>query len=315
MKNIRILILILLVFFSTLLMVTEGVIAGEKYEYYADEFEDIQKQIDEEHEDDDGYKVGALRDMINKLHAEILSIPNKTVWDATASDNFKKYIKAYFKVNEVYKDCSHDFRQLSYEYNGWKNEKVDPTNEDDNAERNKSKYASEIVNIDATQEKIKNELNGYKSEIQEMFSILSNNMLGVTHNTQILDFIASFCVLGGSIWMILGTITLAGSLKDKNGPTLQTSIWQIVGGTMIIFATYLFRNSSQYPNLLNEVLWLASQFTRIGGALWSAWGVIILAGAIKDQTGPALQSAIWQIVGGIMIIMSSYLFTYVVKVV
>ena len=70
-------------------MVTEGVIAGEKYEYYADEFEDIQKQIDEEHEDDDGYKVGALRDMINKLHAEILSIPNKTVWDATASDNFK----------------------------------------------------------------------------------------------------------------------------------------------------------------------------------------------------------------------------------
>lgn len=306
-----------MVFFSILLIPLGRIVAEEdkKYEYYSEKFKKIQEQIDEEHEDDDGYKVGALRDLINDLHARISRISDKAVWDAAAADHCKKCIKAYFKINSVYKACSHDFRQLSYEYNGWKNEKVDPTDANENAERNKSKYASEIVSVDTTQTEIKKELEGFKSEIQEIFSILSNNLLGVTHNTQILDFIASFCVLGGSIWMILGTITLAGSLKDKNGPTLQTSIWQIVGGTMMIFATYLFKNSAQYPKLLNDVLWLASQFSRVGGAMWAAWGFIILAGAVKDQTGPALQSAIWQIVGGIMIIMASYLFTYVVKVI
>ena len=185
--------------------------------------------------------------------------------------------------------------------------------------RNESEYASEITSVDKTQQKVKKELDSCRKDMEQISSTLFNNdssesvyTVHTTYATQILDFVANFCILGGSVWMILGTITLAGSLKDKNGPTLQTSIWQIIGGTMIVFATYLFRNSSQYPNLLNEVLWIASQFTRVGGALWLAWGVIILAGAIKDKTGPALQSAIWQIVGGIMIVMTSYLFMYVV---
>ena len=301
-------------------MLAKRVGAKEKYEYYLEKFEEIQEKIDKEHDASfwsfiTKEKIDGLKNLIASLRKDISGISQKTEWDATASENFKQYTKSYFTVNSVYKECSYDFKQTSYKYNGWKNEKVDSEDKSDNAQRNKDKYASEIANIDVTQEKIKNDLNSCKSEIQEIFSILSNNMLGVTHNAQILDFVANFCVLGGSVWMILGTITLAGSLKDKNGPTLQTSIWQIVGGTMIIFATYLFKNSSQYPNLLNEVLWLASQFTRVGGALWSAWGVIILAGAVKDKTGPALQSAIWQIVGGIMIIMTSYLFTYVVKVI
>ena len=333
-KKIRILILVLLVFFAISLISLGRVVAEENYEdyskkieetrekmckYYSEKFEEIQEKIDKKHRDDDGNEVDSLKNLIASLRNDISGISQTTKWNATASENFKKHIKEYLKINSVYKNCSHDFTQVSCEYNGWKNEKVDPTDENDNAKRNESEYASEITSVDKTQQKVKKELDSCRKDMEQISSTLFNNdssesvyTVHTTYATQILDFVANFCILGGSVWMILGTITLAGSLKDKNGPTLQTSIWQIIGGTMIVFATYLFRNSSQYPNLLNEVLWIASQFTRVGGALWLAWGVIILAGAIKDKTGPALQSAIWQIVGGIMIVMTSYLFMYVV---
>ena len=329
MKRIGILILILLACFCLFPKQVSGGATEEaeervkkRFKYYADKFEDIKKKIENEHNDDDGNKVGALADLINTWEEKLADIPQPTKWDATASDNFKKYIKEYFKINSVYKNCLHDFNQVSYEYNGWKNDIVNPletltmtsTEVIKQFPKNKDICPTQESAVDKTQIETENMLNNCKDEIDSIFLILSDDMLGVKHNSQILDFIANFCVLGGSVWMILGFITLAGSLKDKNGPALQTSTWQIVGGIMIVFATYLFRNSSQYPNLLNEVLWLASRFTRVGGAMWSVWGIIILAGAIKDKTGPALQSAIWQIVGGIMIMMASYLFTYVVRV-
>ena len=65
-------------------------------------------------------------------------------------------------------------------------------------------------------------------------------------------------------------------------------------------------------DLLNQVLELVSKFAIIGGGLWLVWGVIVLAGGLKDKNGPALQSGIWQIVGGGMIIAAAALFNYVV---
>ncbi len=62
-------------------------------------------------------------------------------------------------------------------------------------------------------------------------------------------------------------------------------------------------------DLLNQVLTLVTKFTLIGGGLWLIWGVIVLAGALKDKNGPALQSGIWQIVGGGLILAASALFT------
>ena len=62
-------------------------------------------------------------------------------------------------------------------------------------------------------------------------------------------------------------------------------------------------------DLLNTVLGLVVQFATIGGGLWLIWGVIILAGGLKDKNGPALQSGIWQIVGGGMIIVAAQLFS------
>ena len=65
--------------------------------------------------------------------------------------------------------------------------------------------------------------------------------------------------------------------------------------------------------LLNQVLTLVTKFAIIGGGLWLVWGVVVLAGGLKDKTGPALQSGIWQIVGGGLIIAAAALFSSVVS--
>ena len=65
-------------------------------------------------------------------------------------------------------------------------------------------------------------------------------------------------------------------------------------------------------DLLNEILGLISKFAIIGGGLWAVWGVVVLAGGLKDKNGPALQSGIWQIVGGGLIIAAAALFSTLV---
>ena len=39
-------------------------------------------------------------------------------------------------------------------------------------------------------------------------------------------------------------------------------------------------------DLLTTVLDLVVKFTKIGGGLWLIYGVIVLAGGLKDKTGP-----------------------------
>lgn len=58
---------------------------------------------------------------------------------------------------------------------------------------------------------------------------------------QILDLVSTAVILGGGLWTVWGVIILAGGLKDKNGPALQSGIWQIVGGGLIIAAAALFK--------------------------------------------------------------------------
>jgi len=65
--------------------------------------------------------------------------------------------------------------------------------------------------------------------------------------------------------------------------------------------------------LLKQVLTLVQQFATIGGSLWLVWGVIVLAGGLKDKNGPALQSGIWQMVGGGMIVAAAAIFSTLVK--
>jgi len=60
--------------------------------------------------------------------------------------------------------------------------------------------------------------------------------------TQVLDLVTKFAIIGGGLWLVWGIVVLAGGLKDKNGPALQSGIWQIVGGGLIIAGAALFQN-------------------------------------------------------------------------
>ena len=62
---------------------------------------------------------------------------------------------------------------------------------------------------------------------------------------------------------------------------------------------------------LNTLLGLFVTFATIGGGLWAVWGVITLAGGLKDQNGPQTQSGVWQTVGGGLIIAAAQLFSQV----
>ncbi|MGO2520385.1 MAG: hypothetical protein ACTH8F_09700 [Microbacterium sp.] len=57
----------------------------------------------------------------------------------------------------------------------------------------------------------------------------------------VLDLFSMVAILGGGVWLIWGVIVLAGGLKDHNGPQIQTGVWQIVGGGMIMIAAGLFK--------------------------------------------------------------------------
>ena len=65
-------------------------------------------------------------------------------------------------------------------------------------------------------------------------------------------------------------------------------------------------------NLFEEVTRMVVRFATAGGGLWLVWGVIVLAGGLKDKNGPALQSGIWQLIGGAMIIAAAQLFNRIV---
>lgn len=59
---------------------------------------------------------------------------------------------------------------------------------------------------------------------------------------QVLDLVTKFAIIGGGLWLVWGVVVLASGLKDKNGPALQSGIWQIVGGGLIIAAAALFKS-------------------------------------------------------------------------
>lgn len=59
--------------------------------------------------------------------------------------------------------------------------------------------------------------------------------------TSVLDLFSTFAVLGGGVWAVWGAVTLAGGLKDQNGPQTQAGVWQLVGGGLIIAAAALFK--------------------------------------------------------------------------
>ena len=57
----------------------------------------------------------------------------------------------------------------------------------------------------------------------------------------IINIVSKFAVIGGGFYAVWGAIVLGGALKDHNGPQMQSGIWQIVGGAVIIAAAELFK--------------------------------------------------------------------------
>lgn len=47
---------------------------------------------------------------------------------------------------------------------------------------------------------------------------------------------------------------------------------------------------------------LLSKGATAGGGLWAVWGLVQLGMSVKDHNGPGIQGAIWQIIGGGIII-------------
>ena len=69
-----------------------------------------------------------------------------------------------------------------------------------------------------------------------------------------------------------------------------------------------FATAGEVP-LLNSVITLIVRIVQFAGGIWLLWGVIVLASALKDHNSPQMQSGIWQIVGGALILLASTLFS------
>lgn len=63
--------------------------------------------------------------------------------------------------------------------------------------------------------------------------------------------------------------------------------------------------------MLVQILELFTKYGTYGGGLWAVWGVIILAGGLRDHTGAQIQSGMWQVIGGGMVIAATKLFSQV----
>lgn len=66
-------------------------------------------------------------------------------------------------------------------------------------------------------------------------------------------------------------------------------------------------------DVLGEALTLFTRFATIGGGVWAVWGIIELAGGLREQNGQAKQQGIWQIIGGAMILAGATLFNNIVS--
>lgn len=60
---------------------------------------------------------------------------------------------------------------------------------------------------------------------------------------------------------------------------------------------------------VNPLLELITSAALLGGGLWGLWGVITLAGGMRDHAGPQIQHGIWQIAGAALILAAAWKFS------
>lgn len=69
---------------------------------------------------------------------------------------------------------------------------------------------------------------------------------------------------------------------------------------MNIFQSIVYADGG--ADAINKAQSLLTKAAETGGGLWAFWGLVQLGIAIKDSNGPGIQGAIFQIVGGALII-------------
>lgn len=60
----------------------------------------------------------------------------------------------------------------------------------------------------------------------------------------IMNLIKTAVIAGGGIWLVVGVIIFALGLKNKEAPQIQSGIWQIIGGFLIVAAGAYFATIS-----------------------------------------------------------------------
>ena len=70
--------------------------------------------------------------------------------------------------------------------------------------------------------------------------------------------------------------------------------------SVFVFALPIF--AADGGDALNTAKTLLAKAAQAGGGLWAIWGLVQLGMSIKDHNGPGIQGAIWQIIGGGIVI-------------
>lgn len=141
-------------------------------------------------------------------------------------------------------------------------------------------------------------------QIKFIITDAANNVL--VYET-LINCITFFFEMGGGLWSLLGVIRLASCLNEKNSPGLQSALWQISGGFSIIIVAVFFRTFNLNLELIIKLISYASKMIIFVGALWTLFGVINLAESLRNPNAPALESSLWQIIGGFCICFAAFI--------
>ena len=60
--------------------------------------------------------------------------------------------------------------------------------------------------------------------------------------------------------------------------------------------------------ILDAALSLMKSACTLGGGFLAIWGIIQIATNLKDHNGPAITGGVWQLLGGVMIVVAGQLF-------
>lgn len=80
---------------------------------------------------------------------------------------------------------------------------------------------------------------------------------------------------------------------------IKTAVMTVVIITCFMCVSCFAADGSDAINTAKALL---SKAATAGGGLWAVWGLVTLGMAIKDHNGPGIGNAVWQIVGGAIII-------------